>query len=335
MEFEPVPYSKVDWQRLDAFPDRTVFQIKPWLDFVSATQNAKPVVARLAHRGDVCGYFTGLVTRRFGAAILGSPFRGWTTSYMGFNLAPGVNGEAALEALERFAFRQLGCVHVELMDRCITPAAALACGYKVNTFSGFEVDLRRSEEEIFAAFSATTRNYARKALQNGLYVDESLDEHFADQYYEQLRSAFSKHDLVPTFGIERVRALIHHVFPSGQLLLLRVRTQTGECIATGIFPAFNDMMYFWGGASARAHQHLRPNELLQWAAIRYWKARGVGKYDMGGGGSYKRKFGGSPIQVPWIHKSKYPIVGWCRDRARTAFRLAQLASARRLGANRG
>ena len=42
--------------------------------------------------GETVGFFTGLVVRRYGIRILGSPFRGWTTvPYMGFNLRNGVS----------------------------------------------------------------------------------------------------------------------------------------------------------------------------------------------------------------------------------------------------
>jgi CelD/BcsL family acetyltransferase involved in cellulose biosynthesis len=77
----------------------------------------------------------------------------------------------------------------------------------------------------------------------------------------------------------------------------------------------HDRMYFWGGASLREYQILRPNELLQYQAMTYWKARGIGLYDMGGSGEYKRKYGGYEIAVPWVRKSKYAFLGRLRDTA--------------------
>src|SRR5919197_146454 len=97
------------------------------------------------------------------------------------------------------------------------------------------------------------------------------------------------------------------------LLLLRARDATGRCIATGIFPAMNEMMYFWGGASWRDAQPLRPNELVQWYAVNYWKKRGIRRYDMGGGGEYKKKYGGTEIAVPWFRKSKYDTISSLRN----------------------
>ena len=58
--------------------------------------------------------------------------------------------------------------------------------------------------------------------------------------------------------------------------------------------------YFWGGASWREHQILQPNEAIFWHAMRYWKERGVMTFDMGGGGDYKRKYGGAELVVPHL-----------------------------------
>ena len=82
-------------------------------------------------------------------------------------------------------------------------------------------------------------------------------------------------------------------------------------------------MYFWGAASWRKYQILRPNEAIQWFAILYWKAKGIAKYDMGGGGAYKRKYGGYDIAVPWGRKSKYPCLERLRSLGKRAFAAKQ------------
>ena len=131
----------------------------------------------------------------------------------------------------------------------------------------------------------------------------------------------ARQGLQPTYGIERVRQLIKHVHHTGHLLLLRARNRQGQCIATGIFPHLNGMLHFWGGASWRTHRILRPNEAIQWEAMRIGKRKGLRTYDMGGGGDYKRKYGGSEIQVPWFRKSKYPWLRYLREWAEHSHKL--------------
>jgi CelD/BcsL family acetyltransferase involved in cellulose biosynthesis len=300
-------------EELEAFPDRTIFQTPAWLSFVAKTQNAEPVVAFLREGANTLGFFSGLIVHKFGLRILGSPFPGWTTSYMGLCLSPGISRRKAIEALMRFIFGELRCIHFEIFDRNLTleELSGLNLGHRIVT--GFELDLTQSEDALFSRMSSACRRCIRKAEKSAVSIEEAHDTGFADEYYSQLQDVFAKQSLVPSYGVDRVRELIRWIHPTGMLLLLRARDDNGRCIATGIFPAMNQTMYFWGGASWRQDQPLRPNELIQWYAINYWKQRGISRYDMGGGGEYKRKYGGSEIAVPWFRKSKYQSISSLRD----------------------
>jgi len=90
-----------------------------------------------------------------------------------------------------------------------------------------------------------------------------------------------------------------------------------------IFLAFNDTMFSWGAASWRKYQILRPNEALMWYAIKFGKARGLKKFDMGGGGDYKRKYGGQEISIPLFMQGKYRFLIPLRNAAQRAWRWRQ------------
>jgi len=313
MFFERLDLNEVDWDCLDSFSDRTIFQTRPWLNFLVATQAAEPVIAALREGKKTTGYFSGCIVRKFGLRMLGSPFPGWMTPYMGFNLHPGVTREKAIQALGDFAFRDLKCVHLELMDRRLTEDEAVNAGFTIGYYKGWEVDLSQDEEKLFANLKDDCRWRIRKSVKCGVVIEEADDPGFADDYYAQLEDAFAKRRLTPTYDKERVRAMMEHLLPGGRLLLLRARGPDGRCIATGIFPAMNDTAYYLGGASWRSSQSLSPNEAIQWYAMRYWKARGITRYDMCGGGNYKAKYGGQTISVPWIRKSRYRFMAVQRD----------------------
>jgi hypothetical protein len=161
--------------------------------------------------------------------------------------------------------------------------------------------------------SSSCRWSIRKAKKVGVLVEEVADLTFADDYYAQLVDVFAKQSLTPTYGVERVRELIRALYPTGRLLLVRARAPSGECIATGIFPAMNGTVYFWGSASWRQHQHYRPNEAIFWYAMRYWKDRGMKLLDMVGGGDYKRKYGPTEFAVPSFRKSRIIGLAQLRD----------------------
>ena len=322
--FEVLPYLPEHWDSLlKASEEGVIFQSSAWLSFLQETQKGTPVLAGLQDGSRPLGYFLGMVVKKFGLKILGSPFPGWMTDYMGFNLLPGVARRVALEALQDLAFHQLKCIHLECMDQLVTSEDCGGLGYQIRLYPSYQIELSKNENEIFEKMSGACRRCIRKSEREGVVVEEANDIEFADEYYAQLKEVFAKRSLVPTYDIDRVRALIEHLLPTGQLLLLRARNTGGDCIATGIFPAMNQTMHFWGGASWKKYQHLRPNEALHWHAMRYWKSQGIKCYDMGGGGDYKKKFGGHRITTPWLRMSKYSWIAGLRDFAKRAVRCRQ------------
>jgi CelD/BcsL family acetyltransferase involved in cellulose biosynthesis len=317
------------WADRETYPDRLIFHTPQWLRFVAEAQRADPVLATLEDGGETVGHFTGLVTRRFGLRILGSPMAGWTTSYLGFNLRPGVSRRAALQALVPFAFGALGCAHLEVRDRGLTEADLAGLGLRWAAAPTAVIDLRPSEQALFDAMASACRRNIRKAQRSGVVVEQVHDDpEFAEQFYDQLKDVFAKQNLVPTYAIDRVRSLIGHLGPAGRLLLLRAREPGGRCIATAVLPWYHRTMYFWGGASYRPDQHLRPNEAIIWHALRWARARGVTEFDFVGGNDYKRKYGTTEVPVPWARRSSSPLVAGLRDAAKEVFALRQRAAGR-------
>jgi|SRR5436309_7877357 len=314
--FERVELDARGWyETLSTFEDRIVFQTPAWMSFVAETQDAEPVLAALREGSEVLGYFTGLIVRRFGLKILGSPFRGWSTPYMGFALRPSVSRRVAVHALTEFAFRQLGCAHLEVTDMHMGSTDIAGLGVAHMMHPTMEVDLTQSEETLFMKMDSGCRRNIRKAERSGVVIEEAQDMDFAEDFAAQFRDVFDKQGMVPPFSAERVRALIRHVHPTGMVLMLRARDADGRCLATGIFPAWNETAVFCSGASWRQYQHLRPNELLHWYAMRYWKRRGIRIYNMVSIMRFKRKFGGYQTAVPMIYQSKYPLLSRLRPSA--------------------
>jgi CelD/BcsL family acetyltransferase involved in cellulose biosynthesis len=303
----------IDWHALDTFGDRVVFQTREWQEFVTRTQAGELVVATVLDGDDTVGCFTGQVVRRFGLRILGSPFPGWTTLSMGFNLREGVSRRDATEALIPFAFGPLNCVHLELKDRLLEVGDIAGLGLKSTPNVTFELDLRGDDAILMGRMTSACRRAVRKAAKTGVVIEEVAGEAFAAEYFEQLVEVFARQELRPSYGVDRVRELIRCLEPTGRLLLLRARGPDGQSIATGIFPAMNGTAYFWGGASKREHQIHRPNEAVFWHAMRYWRDRGMSILDMGGGGDYKRKYGPRELSVPWLRRSRVPALGLARD----------------------
>ena len=319
MKAKIIDLELADWARLDKFADRTVFQTREWLHFVRETQRAQIVLCELSDGGATAGYFSGLVFSRLGVKVLGSSFPGWTTPYMGFNLVPGASRREALAAIERMAWDTLKCLHMEVSDPYFAVDDGKELGFTGESYASYRTDLTETEDKLFSNMDSACRRCVRKAEKSGVTIEEAHDIGFADEYYEQLKDVFAKQGLVPTYGVERVRALVRHLEPTGRVLLVRARDPQGKCIASGIFPGYNKIAEFWGNASFRSSQNLRPNEAIHWYAMRYWKKRGAEVYDWGGEGTYKEKYGCVPHRVPWFTKSRYAIISTLRGQAKAMF----------------
>lgn len=216
-------------------------------------------------------------------------------------------------------------MHLEISDPYFSEEDGRSLGFTCEYYASYRTDLRRPEKDIFDSMESACRRCIRKAEKSGVVIEEAHDLAFADEYYQQLQQVFARQGLVPTYGIERVRAVIRNLLPAGRLLLLRARDPQGQCIATGIFPGFSKIAEFWGNASISAGQILRPNEAIHWYAMRYWRNRGVEIYDWGGEGKYKEKYGCVPYRVPWFSKSRYRLISKLRNQAKRAFERKQRA----------
>lgn len=312
LRLERVPLEQCDWAMLDALPDRVLFQTRAWLEYLQQSQSAEPVVAALLHDETTVGWFTGAIVRRSGVKILGSPFPGWSTNWMGFNLVGDVDRWEACQALIPFAFKDLGCLHVELRDRRLTVPVASARGWKSEESESWEVDLTGTEDAVFKRLWSGSRTQIRKSERLGVVIERASGEGFADEYYAQLEDVFAKQSLRPTYDVERVRTLIRCLEPHGALLLLRALSSDGVPIASALFPGGFGAAYFWGGASWREYQHLRPNDAIFWRAQREWKERGATVLDLGGG-EYKQRYGGQHVTVPLVRRSRLPGIALARS----------------------
>jgi len=315
LTFHRLPLEQVDWQILDGFGDRILMQRRGWLEYVRAVTGGEIVIARIEQDGQIAGFFSGVLFRRCGVPILGSPFRGWNTAYMGFNLHPDASRIEALKGLEQFAFRQLGCLHYEVTDRYLSPEDGAGLGLACRTVRNFQTDLTRSEDELFADMTSACRRAIRKARKSGITIEHASPEGFAEEYYAHLLDVFAKQDMRPSYGVDRVRALIEHVHPTGDLLLGRVRDPEGRSIATGIYVGFGRFGLFWGNGSLRPYQIFRPNEALHWHSMCHFKRQGLPLYDWGGRADYKTKYGVVPFSILAFRKSRFGIIQHARDAA--------------------
>ena len=310
ISFERIEIDNTTYENKNRIGEVNVFQTSTWLNFLADVQNAEPVVAVVKSDGRFLGYFTGLISHILGLKILGSPPKGPLTNFMGFNLLPDAPKREILQALPRFAFKELGCHYLEVIDPNLIPGNWEGLSYKVENRHHYGIDLTKSEEELFANMDSTGRNCIRKSIKNGVVIEEASDIGFADDYYAQYEEVLAKHSLTPIYSLNSVRRLIEYLLPTGNLLLLRAISPEGLCIATGIFLALNKTAVVWGAASWRQYQSLRPNEPIAWYGMKNMRARGIQVLNYGGKSEhFKEKLGAKELPLYRLMKTKYTLIG--------------------------
>ncbi|WP_421120655.1 GNAT family N-acetyltransferase [Aquihabitans daechungensis] len=333
LRLEQAALDDVPWDDLAAHPDATIAQTRAWLAFLQECHGAEPVAARVVVDGDeTVGWYRGAQVRRFGVRILGSPLRGWSTGAMGFTLGPAIDRVEAIAALRAFAFGELRCHHLEVADQRTTPDQVGRTRLHPEELPGWELDLRRSDDDLLAGMNQMARRNIRKAARDGVQI-EAVDPHDADRFVADhaalATEAFARRGRKPPFGPERVAALVRHLGPTGHLLLLRATDPGGTTISTGIFPGLPGAAAgFWTGATTRSTD-VPSSEALMWEAMQRWRALGAVRFDLGGGGPYKEKFGGEPVRLVRLHGSRIAALDTARRVVVEAERRRRLRRARR------
>ena len=320
--FEELKLESIDNAEFNDSPDKTVFTTKEWIRFIAEDQNATPVILGICKNNALIGFFAGAVISKYGIKIFGSPFRGWSTCFMGLDLKAGFEDERVeiYKELKNFLIKKYRCHYIEITERNITFEQAKRITKHTKAAKTLELDINKPADIIFKQLKVDCRNFIRQFERRGarLEIAEPTDE-FAEEYYNQLIDVFAKQGLVPTYSLQKVKTLIHNLKDSGHILCLRIIDPNEKCIASSIFFGMGKKFFFWGGASYRQDQMYRPNEYMIWYAINYWKEKGCTIFDMVGIREYKRKFGPVEIDYPRIILTKYEFLISLRDMAEKCY----------------
>ena len=313
--------SKLDLEEYYAFANKHLFTTMEWLEFLQEDSKGDVFFLRISDENSLVGYFTGMIVTKYGIRIAGSPFSGWSTVYMGFDVIDGINKLDLIPCVQEYLFKRKKVRLIEIVDRDISVKDAREAGYCTDVADTLELDVDKTDDELFKAFKTDCRNFIRQFERRGaIYERVAPSDEFAEEYYEQLKDVFAKQGLVPTYGVEKVKRLLHHLTDDETVFCQHILDpETRESIATSIFLAYNKVFYFWGGASYRSGQHYRPNEYMLWRAITHWRDKGYKTFDMVGVRDYKKKFGSYEIQYAHITIPQYKWIVTLRNLAKKAY----------------
>ena len=312
--FKLIELNSIDIKTFNGYPHKSVNTTKEWIEFIAEDSSANPYILEIRSNDDkLVGYFSALIVKKFGLKIVGSPFPGWSTVYMGLDVNNHNQKSEILNDLIPFVMNDTNCAYLQICDRDFTASdleiIRKKYGGKIEYSETLELGIDGDDVQQYKKMKSDCRNFIKQFERRGAIIEEATpDDAFAEEYYEHLRDVFAKQGLVPTYTVDKVKCLLKHLAKTENVYCLRVRNPEGKSIATSIFLGFNHKMFFWGGASLREYQHYRPNEYMIYTAMHYWRERGCVEFDMVGNRPYKKKFGSYEVMYPSIIVTKYKIL---------------------------
>lgn len=318
--FEMIEINDIDEKEYNSFENKTPFTTIPWLKFLSEDKNAIPKIVRITRDGELIGYFSGLLFSKCGIKIFGSPFKGWTTNYMGFDLYNYDLISDLVKPTIEFIMKETKCVYLELVDRHLTEKDLKDSEFKIDVVKNLEVDIDKSDEEILKSIKKDCKEFIRQFERRGATIEEvEPDDEFLQNLYQQLCEVFSKQDLVPPYSLDKLKRCVKYLKDTGMMLCLSVKEPQGKVIASYIYIGLNKKCIAWCTSSTREFQRLRPNEYMVWYGIRKFRDKGYKVFDFSGPRGYKYKWNPNEVEYVRITYTKYPFLIKIRDNILTIY----------------
>ena len=149
----------------------------------------------------------------------------------------------------------------------------------VGTCYGHTVSLAPGPDEVFSSFQSSTRRNIKRAQKQGVRVRHEHSFQAVRDYYRLHVITRKRHGLfVQPFAL--FRNIFEHIVARGHGFV--VLAALGERpVAGALYFHSRDRGVFAYGASDKAYQHLRPNNLVMWHAIQWFGEHGYTVLDLG------------------------------------------------------
>jgi CelD/BcsL family acetyltransferase involved in cellulose biosynthesis len=146
-------------------------------------------------------------------------------------------------------------------------------------FFGHTIHLSGGEAAMFQEMDGAMRRGIRKAEQAGVKVEFGTNVESMRVFYGLHRRSRRRHGLPPQ-PVEFFENIARYIFEPGHGFVAIAR-QEGRPLAAAIFFHTGHLGLYKFGASDYEFQHLRPNNLLMWEAIKHCAAAGLTELHLG------------------------------------------------------
>jgi serine/alanine adding enzyme len=163
------------------------------------------------------------------------------------------------------------------------------------------LSLPDTPDELWKSFPSKLRSQIRKPSKEALYVKIGKMEEL-DGFYDVF--AVNMRDLgTPVYSKEFFRNILRVFHDSSWICT--VFAKDGQPVASGFLLGFKERLEIPWASSLRSFNHVSPNMLLYWHALKFACEMGYRSFDFGrstpGEGTYrfKEQWGAKPVQLYW------------------------------------
>jgi hypothetical protein len=267
------PVELDDWDELLLTNESySFFHTSPWAKVLCESYNYKPLYFTAIDNGRLSALIpimeiNSLLTGRRGVSL---PF----TDYCQPIISGKVDSQAIIGSLIGYG-KKAGWKYIEWRGdegcfRTVTPSSF---------YFGHTIDLTRNEKEILSTCRSSTQRNIKKAVREGVHVDicNSLE---ATKVFYQLNCLTRKNHGVPPQPFLFFKKVFEHIISRG-LGVIALASHSEKVIAGAIYFHFGGKAIYKYGASHQNYQHLRPNNLVMWEAIKWYARNGFKVLNLG------------------------------------------------------
>ncbi|HLD25685.1 MAG TPA: peptidoglycan bridge formation glycyltransferase FemA/FemB family protein [Candidatus Andersenbacteria bacterium] len=179
------------------------------------------------------------------------------------------------------------------------------------------LDINKSDEELLAGMRKTTRHAIRKAEQGGVTAEVITDPALAlARFWPLYQETHTRHGFV-LWPQEMIRSQLE-IFSAHNNIFTVIARHNNQDVAAAIIPIFSTTAFYYHGASEKLPSNIPAAQLVQWAAIREARHRGLTRYNFWGIApnnqpqhpftgitTFKKGFGGYAID--YLHAQDLPL----------------------------
>jgi CelD/BcsL family acetyltransferase involved in cellulose biosynthesis len=302
-----VDLSPGEWTALlKVAPSVTIFHTNEWLTVLERTYGCEFRRLGFVNGGHLVGGIPVSVRRKFIYRIAGSPASGMVTPYQGPVCEDVSKSGTIFEAFWRYAV-SMGWDFVEVTPAPDSPLLdwrRTDLGVRCEARQTICLDLTRGETNLFQGMEKDCRNKVRQGEKRGAVVTEvgANGNDWIGPFYDAKSELYRRQHRPPSIP----RAFFENlqdVFAARGTLKIFIATYENEMIAGAVALVDEGTLYGCDRVSRSAYNYLRPNNLIDWAIIRWACRQGLRTLDMMGGNipgitHYKEGFGGR--FVPYV-----------------------------------